>query len=91
MNFIKKFLRDIFCDRKDGRVTFSLGRGMLIALFCLAFYNWAWLSIDILPNMFAIFSSLVIYVLGSKAVSQWSRVNVKQEVNVSSNFEELGD
>jgi len=73
MNFIRKILKDAFCDKKSGQYTFSIGRFMVLTLFGLAFYQWSFTETDIMPNMFAIFSSTLMYVLGTKGINEWGK------------------
>ena len=72
MNF-KKFFKDLFYDTKHGRSTASLGRIMVGVMFLLALYQWVFVGADIFPNFFSIFSSLLLYVLGTKGINSFGR------------------
>jgi hypothetical protein len=81
---MKKFLKDILCDKKDGQTTYSIGRMMVVAMFATCMYYWLGLRIDIYPNIYLLFSTLLGYVLATKGVTTWGQTkkeDAKEEVS----------
>ena len=89
------FIKDIFFDKKNEKDALSLGRLMLVIMFGLSIYQWTFIGLDILPNMFTIFSSLLVYVLGTKGVNEWGKIkSIRQETTSTEahfNTDDLGD